>query len=78
MNGTIAKCETESNAEQLDNIVSVQVRPGETALAFYTATNPTDKAVIGISTYNIIPYEAGPYFNKIQVFQHVRKCIVAR
>ena len=44
-----------------------QVRPGETALAFYTAKNPTDKPIIGISTYNVLPYDAGQYFNKIQV-----------
>lgn len=42
--------------------------PGETALAFYTATNPTDRPVVGISTYNVIPFEAGQYFNKIQCF----------
>ena len=42
--------------------------PGETSLAFYTATNPTDHPVIGISTYNVIPYDAGQYFNKIQCF----------
>lgn len=42
--------------------------PGETALAFYTALNPTDVPVIGISTYNVIPFEAGQYFNKIQCF----------
>lgn len=41
--------------------------PGETALAFYKAKNPTDKPVIGISTYNVVPFEAGQYFNKIQV-----------
>ncbi|CAI9724239.1 cytochrome c oxidase assembly protein COX11, mitochondrial-like [Octopus vulgaris] len=45
-----------------------QVLPGETALAFYSAKNPTDKPIIGISTYNIIPYEAAMYFNKIQCF----------
>ena len=44
-----------------------QVVPGETALAFYKAKNPTDKPVIGISTYNVVPFEAGQYFNKIQV-----------
>ncbi|KAG8441767.1 hypothetical protein GDO86_010807 [Hymenochirus boettgeri] len=42
--------------------------PGETALAFYKAKNSTDKPVIGISTYNVVPYEAGQYFNKIQCF----------
>ena len=46
----------------------VYLVPGETALAFYTATNPSDKPVIGISTYNVIPYDAGQYFNKIQCF----------
>ncbi|KAK3724981.1 hypothetical protein QZH41_017461 [Actinostola sp. cb2023] len=45
-----------------------QVAIGETALAFYTATNPTDQAVTGISTYNVVPFEAGQYFNKIQCF----------
>jgi cytochrome c oxidase assembly protein Cox11 len=44
-----------------------QVYPGETALAFYTAKNPTDVPITGISTYNVIPFEAGQYFNKIQV-----------
>jgi len=38
----------------------VKVVPGETALAFYTARNPTDEAVIGISSYNVLPYEACP------------------
>uniref|UniRef100_A0A0P4WG88 Cytochrome c oxidase assembly protein COX11, mitochondrial n=1 Tax=Scylla olivacea TaxID=85551 RepID=A0A0P4WG88_SCYOL len=46
----------------------VQVYPGETALAFYTARNPTDRPVIGVSTYNVIPFDAGQYFNKIQCF----------
>ncbi|XP_069056129.1 cytochrome c oxidase assembly protein COX11, mitochondrial [Pleurodeles waltl] len=42
--------------------------PGETALAFYKAKNPTDKPIIGISTYNVVPFDAGQYFNKIQCF----------
>ncbi|MBN3273895.1 COX11 protein, partial [Polyodon spathula] len=44
------------------------VAPGKTALAFYKAKNPTDKPVIGISTYNVVPFEAGQYFNKMQCF----------
>ncbi|CAL8113836.1 unnamed protein product [Orchesella dallaii] len=44
------------------------VTPGETALAFYRAENKTSKAVDGISTYNVIPFDAGQYFNKIQCF----------
>lgn len=34
---------------------SVVVRPGESALAFYTATNKSDKDIIGIATYNVTP-----------------------
>lgn len=47
---------------------SIKVFPGETVLAFYTAKNPTDVPVDGIATYNVIPFEAGQYFNKIQCF----------
>lgn len=42
--------------------------PGETALAFYTAKNPTDEAITGVATYNVYPPKAGLYFNKIQCF----------
>ncbi|XP_058941515.1 cytochrome c oxidase assembly protein ctaG [Pocillopora verrucosa] len=47
---------------------AIRLVPGETALAFYTATNPTNEPITGISTYNVIPFEAGQYFNKIQCF----------
>ncbi len=46
---------------------NVKVVPGETALAFYRAKNPTDKPIIGVATYNVTPMKAGVYFNKIQV-----------
>ncbi|XP_053996459.1 cytochrome c oxidase assembly protein COX11, mitochondrial [Hylaeus anthracinus] len=46
----------------------IKVLPGETALAFYTAKNPLDVPITGISTYNVVPYDAGQYFNKIQCF----------
>ena len=42
--------------------------PGETALAFYTVKNKTDKAILGVATYNVHPPKAGLYFNKIQCF----------
>lgn len=48
--------------------LNLQVVPGETALAFYTAFNPTDKPITGVSTYNVSPMRAGLYFNKIQCF----------
>lgn len=46
----------------------ITIIPGETALAFYTATNPSDHQIVGISTYNVVPFEVGQYFNKIQCF----------
>lgn len=47
---------------------TIKVVPGETALAFYTVKNKSDKAVTGIATYNVHPPKAGLYFNKIQCF----------
>ena len=46
----------------------IQVRPGETALAFYNAKNHSNEVVTGISTYNVIPEQCAKYFNKIQCF----------
>lgn len=46
----------------------MDVRIGETVLAFYEATNPTDKPVAGSASYNVAPYEAGAFFDKIDCF----------
>ncbi|KAK0706711.1 cytochrome c oxidase assembly protein CtaG/Cox11-domain-containing protein [Lasiosphaeria miniovina] len=46
----------------------VRVLPGETALAFYTATNKSDSDIIGIATYSVTPGQVAPYFSKIQCF----------
>lgn len=46
----------------------MKVVVGESALAFYEAYNPTDHNIVGISTYNVVPQQAGIYFNKIQCF----------
>jgi len=35
---------------------------------FTLQKNPTEHSIVGISTYNIIPFKAGLYFNKIQCF----------
>ena len=45
-----------------------QVRPGQSTLVFYTAHNLSDRAITGVSTYNVAPQQAGYYFNKIQCF----------
>jgi cytochrome c oxidase assembly protein subunit 11 len=46
----------------------MQVRIGETGLAFYEAYNPTDRVIAGTAGYNVAPYSAGGYFTKIDCF----------
>ncbi len=46
----------------------MEIRIGETGLAFYEAYNPTDKPVAGRANYNVTPYEAGGFFTKIDCF----------
>jgi len=41
---------------------------GETGLAFYTATNTSDKPIAGTSTFNVTPLKIGGYFVKIDCF----------
>jgi cytochrome c oxidase assembly protein subunit 11 len=47
---------------------TMDVRIGETGLAFYEAYNPTDKPIAGTASYNVTPYEAGSHFAKIDCF----------
>src|SRR5699024_10787317 len=44
------------------------VRIGETTLAFYKATNPTDRPITGRAVYNVTPLRVGGYFVKIDCF----------
>ncbi|KGM49455.1 cytochrome c oxidase assembly protein [Pseudooceanicola atlanticus] len=46
----------------------MELRIGETGLAFYEAYNPTDRPVAGSASYNVYPYEAGGFFTKIDCF----------
>ena len=46
----------------------VELRIGETGLVFYEAYNPTDKPIAGQASYNVAPYQAGYFFNKIACF----------
>lgn len=47
---------------------TMKIRIGETGLAFYEATNPTDRVVAGAASYNVAPFSAGGYFTKIDCF----------
>ncbi|MDF1726901.1 MAG: cytochrome c oxidase assembly protein [Sulfitobacter sp.] len=46
----------------------MEVRIGETGLAFYEAYNPTDHPIAGQASYNVTPYTAGAFFDKIECF----------
>lgn len=44
------------------------VRLGETALIFFRITNPTDKPVTAVATYNVVPEQTGLFFKKLECF----------
>lgn len=46
----------------------IEVRVGENAIAFYSATNRSDRALTGTAVFNVTPLKAGPYFSKVQCF----------
>ncbi len=48
--------------------VAITVKLGQNALAYYTATNDTDKAIVGTASYNVSPTKAALYFSKIECF----------
>ena len=45
-----------------------QVKIGENALAFYRATNASDRPIRGTATFNVLPEQAAPFFNKLECF----------
>lgn len=47
---------------------TMKVKIGETGLAFYEASNPTDRTVAGSASFNVTPFSAGGYFSKIDCF----------
>lgn len=47
---------------------TMDIRIGETGLAFYEASNPTDRTIAGTASFNVAPFSAGGYFSKIDCF----------
>ena len=47
---------------------SIESKIGDSILAFYKAKNNGIKSITGIATYNILPFEAAKYFNKVDCF----------
>ncbi|SLN50070.1 Cytochrome c oxidase assembly protein CtaG [Roseivivax jejudonensis] len=46
----------------------MELKIGEDGLAYYEAYNPTDRPVAGQAGYNVAPFTAGAYFEKVQCF----------
>ena len=46
----------------------VTLKVGESAVAFYRATNISDRPIVGTATFNVTPQKSGYYFNKIECF----------
>ena len=47
---------------------TIQVKLGENALAFYRATNTSDRPIWGMATFNVFPEQVAPFFNKLECF----------
>jgi len=47
---------------------SMRVKLGENALAFYRATNTSNRPLRGTATYNVLPEQAAVFFNKLECF----------
>ena len=47
---------------------SMESKIGDSILAFYKAKNNGNKSITGVATYNILPFEAAQYFNKVDCF----------
>lgn len=47
---------------------TMDVKIGESSLAFYRAENTSSRPLTGTATFNVTPEIAGSYFNKIQCF----------
>ncbi len=46
----------------------IEVKIGEVVTAFYTVTNQSARATMGVAAYNVAPLTAGLYFQKINCF----------
>lgn len=63
-----ASLEKDMPWEFIPVVREMELRIGETGLAFYEAHNPFDVPIAGQAAYNVTPYEAGGFFDKIECF----------
>ena len=50
----------------VDRVIEVKI--GESALAFFKAANTSDAPITGTAVFNVVPERAARYFNKIECF----------
>ena len=55
----------------------IDIKIGETALAFFKAANNSDVPVSGTAVFNVVPELAGRYFTKIQCFCFKQQTLAA-
>ncbi len=48
--------------------ISVDLKVGQTGMAFYKARNTSSETLKGTATFNVTPQKAGPYFMKVDCF----------
>lgn len=58
-------------------VTTMKVKVGETVLAFYRATNLSDKTIKGTAGFNVTPDTAGVHFNKIECFCFTEQTLAA-
>ncbi len=53
----------------------LELKIGETGMAFYEAYNPSNRPIAGTASYNVAPFDAGAYFTKIACFCFERQLL---
>lgn len=56
---------------------SQEVKIGETKLAFFKVRNNSDRPITARAVFNVVPEQAGPYFQKLQCFCFTDQTIAA-
>ena len=54
---------------------ALTIKVGEQGLAFYRASNYSDRRITGTATFNVSPHKAGYYFTKVECFCFVEQTL---